>query len=78
MRKIVTIERIVYLFNNEAIALFLFYCISKVYKQPATLRRLFQQYKYAYIFLDFRQWRIANENESLIQLYYERIKRNPE
>jgi hypothetical protein len=57
--------------------------IFKVYKYSShhfekPNRALFQQYRAAPIFLHLKQWRIANEAESLILIQYATKPRNPE
>jgi hypothetical protein len=57
--------------------------IFKVYKYSSPhfekpKRVLFEQYPGAPLFLHLKQWRIANEAESLIQIQYATKPRNPE
>jgi hypothetical protein len=39
---------------------------------------LYQRYKCYRLFLRLRKWQIANAAESLIEVHYAQIKRNPE
>jgi hypothetical protein len=51
-------------------------CINEHFEKPK--RVLFYRYRCTPLFLHLSQWQIANETESLIQLHYAQIKRNPE
>ena len=50
--------------------------INRHFEKPK--RELFQQYRIVPLSLHLNQWQIANEIESLIQLHYTQIKKNPE
>ena len=54
----------------------LYKCIYEHFEKPNYV--LFQKYRCTPLFLHLSQWQLANETESLIQLHYAQIKRNPE
>lgn len=80
--------KVLYVLLSGRITLKVIFCyfhhyLFKVYKYSSRHfekpnRVLFQQYRCTPLFLHLNQWQIANETESLIQLHYARIKRNPE
>ncbi|HEY5463208.1 MAG TPA: hypothetical protein VIJ95_08125 [Hanamia sp.] len=84
MRRIVTIDKIIYSLSIEAIVLFLSHhyfgiedkFIELPFEKPHQF--LHRRYKSNRIFLHLSQWQIANETVSLIHLHYAQIKRNPE
>ena len=70
----ITLKVIFYYFHHYLFEVYK--CINENFEKPNSV--LFQEYRCTPLFLHLGQWHIANEAESLIQLHYARIKRNPE
>ena len=70
----IALKVIFYYFHNYIFKTYK--CIYRHFEKPNSV--LFQQYRCTPLFLHLGQWHIANETESLIQLHYAQIKRNPE
>jgi hypothetical protein len=70
----ITLKVIFYYFHHYLFKIYIF--PRPHFEKPN--RVLFQQYSCTPLSLHLGQWHIANETESLIQLHYARIKRNPE
>jgi hypothetical protein len=69
-----TLKVIFYYFHHYLFKVYK--CINENFEKPNSV--LFQEYRCTPLFLHLGQWHIANETESLIQLHYAQIKRNPE
>jgi hypothetical protein len=84
MRRIVTIKKIDYSLKNDDVALFLFHeYFFKLHKssyQPfeKSNRVPASRYQYSPLFLPLYQWQISEQLNSLIEVHYAQIKRNPE
>lgn len=70
----ITLKVIFYYFHHYIFKVYK--CINQHFEKPKCV--LFHQYRLAPLFLHLKQWQIANETESLIQLHYAEKPRNPE
>ena len=70
----ITLKVIFYYFHHYLFKVFKY--PSPHFEKPNHV--LFKQYRCTPLFLHLNQWQIANETESLIQLHFAQIKRNPE
>ena len=70
----ITLKVIFYYFHNYLFKVYK--CINQHFGKPNQV--LFQKYRCTPLSLHLSQWQIANETESLIQLHFAQIKRNPE
>jgi hypothetical protein len=70
----ITLKVVFYYFHHYLFKVYK--CINQHFEKPNQV--LFQKYRCTPLVLHLSQWQIANETESLIQLHFAQIKRNPE